>query len=59
MEIFESWLLDFNRQMKTQDKKILLLVDNAGGHNITPDLNKIKRKIEKNIENNLTQETIT
>ena len=40
MDIFESWLLDFNRQMKMQNKKVLLLVDNAGGHNITPELIK-------------------
>ena len=46
MEIFESWLLDFNKQMKTQDKKVLLLVDNAGGHNITPELIKRLTHVE-------------
>jgi hypothetical protein len=30
--IFEEWLTDFNRMMKKENRKILLLVDNANSH---------------------------
>ena len=46
MEIFEFWFLNFNKQMKTQGKKVLLLVDNAGGHNITLELIKKLTQVE-------------
>jgi len=38
MKIFEEWLLDFNNKMKNESRKVLLLVDNAGGHNISLEL---------------------
>jgi hypothetical protein len=40
MDIFDSWLQKFNKQMKLQYQKVLLLIDNAGGHNVTDDLKK-------------------
>ena len=46
MEIFEFWFLNFNKQMETQGKKVLLLVDNAGGHNITLELIKKLTQVE-------------
>jgi hypothetical protein len=33
--IFEDWLKCFNNKMKIKKKKVLLLIDNAGGHNCT------------------------
>ena len=35
MEIWEPWLLDFNKRMKEQKRNVILLVDNAGGHNMS------------------------
>ena len=40
MDIFEKWLLDFNNLIKLKNKESLLLVDNAGGHNISTELKK-------------------
>ncbi len=40
MDIFETWLLKFNKQMKFQNQRVLLLVDNAGGHNLTDEFKK-------------------
>ena len=33
MEIFNEWMLMFNNNMKRQNRHVLLLVDNAAGHN--------------------------
>ena len=38
MEIWETWLLDFNQRMKEQKRNVILLVDNAGGHNMSHKL---------------------
>ena len=46
MEIFEKWLKDFNRQMKLKNRNVLILVDNASGHNITEQLKKDLSHIE-------------
>jgi len=35
MEIWEPWLLDFNKRMKEQKRNVIFLVDNAGGHNMS------------------------
>ncbi len=43
MTIFEAWLLEFNEKMKKENRHVLLLIDNAGGHNISFELrNKLK-----------------
>ncbi len=38
MEIFEQWLKDFNREMIRQKRFVLLLLDNASGHNVSEKL---------------------
>ena len=41
MDIFESWLLDFNKSMKLKGREVLLIIDNEStGHNITNELKK-------------------
>ena len=40
MMIFVDWLLKFERSMKMQNRDIILLVDNASGHNVTETLKK-------------------
>ena len=40
--IYESWLRDFDRDMKLQDRKILLLVDNCPAHPQVADLTNIR-----------------
>ena len=37
MVVFTAWLVDFNKRMKSEDRKEVLLVDNAGGHNLEPE----------------------
>ena len=39
MDIFRDWLESFNRSMKTSNRNVILLIDNAVGHNTTTDLN--------------------
>jgi hypothetical protein len=39
MDIFKDWLHNFNNQMKIKNKKVILLIDNAGCHNTSKDLN--------------------
>ena len=34
--IFKSWLIEFNKRMENEKRKVILLVDNAGGHNLEP-----------------------
>jgi len=46
MKIFEEWLLDFNNKMKNESRKVLLLVDNAGGHNISLELKNKLTNVE-------------
>ena len=41
MIIFKDWLFKFNEIVKNSNRKVLLLVDNAGGHNISTET-KIK-----------------
>jgi hypothetical protein len=36
-EIFADWLNKLNKSMKISNRNILLLVDNAGGHNVNSD----------------------
>ena len=38
MTIFEAWQLEFNEKMKKENRHVLLLIDNAGGHNISLEL---------------------
>jgi hypothetical protein len=40
MDIWEKWLLDFNRSRAQLGREALLIVDNAGGHNMTPEIKK-------------------
>ena len=40
MDIFSDWLLKLNSNLKILNRHILLLIDNAGGHNITEDTKK-------------------
>ena len=40
MDIFSDWLLKLNNKMKIFNRHILLLIDNAGGHNITEETKK-------------------
>ncbi len=40
MDIFSDWLLKLNNIMKIFNRHILLLIDNAGGHNITDETKK-------------------
>ena len=44
MEIWEKWLLNFNQSRINVGREALLIVDNAGGHNLSSEL---KKKIEK------------
>jgi hypothetical protein len=37
MIIFEAWLLEFNEKIKKENRHVLLLIDDAGGHNISLD----------------------
>ena len=45
MEIFADWLNKLNKSMKISNRNILLLIDNAGGHNVNSDLNLSNIKI--------------
>ena len=40
--IFEKWLIEFNR---TINRDVLLILDNAGGHNVSEQLKKSLTKI--------------
>lgn len=40
-ELFEKWLRDWDRDLVTKKKKILLLVDNCPAHPNVTDLNSI------------------
>ena len=40
MEIWENWLLAFNRSRAQLGREALLMVDNAAEHNMTPELKK-------------------
>jgi hypothetical protein len=42
--IFEEWLEDLNNMMRKQNRKILLLLDNATSHCATKVMRKIKVK---------------
>ncbi len=33
-EIFQEWLITFNNKMKSMNRFVVLLYDNAGGHNL-------------------------
>jgi len=48
MTIFEVWLLEFNEKMKKENRHVLLLIDNAGGHNISLELrNKLTNVVTR------------
>ena len=40
MVVFEDWLVKLNSQFLRQDRKIILLVDNAGCHNLSEEFKK-------------------
>jgi hypothetical protein len=40
MEIWEKWLLNFNQSRINHGREALLIVDNAGGHNLSSELKK-------------------
>ena len=40
MGIFDDWLLKYDRSMALQKRKVLLLLDNASGHNVTESTQK-------------------
>ena len=40
MDIFSDWLLKLNNYLRIIDRKILLTLDNAGGHNVSDDVKK-------------------
>ena len=40
MDIFGDWLLKLNNKMKIFNCHIFLLLDNAGGHNVTEEVIK-------------------
>jgi len=46
MVVFKDWLIKQNNKFKKQKRKILLLVDNAAGHNISTDLKKLLTNIQ-------------
>ncbi len=46
MNIFESWLLEFNEKMKKENRHVLLLIDNAGGHNKSLELKNKLTNVE-------------
>jgi serine/threonine protein phosphatase PrpC len=55
MTIFEAWLLEFNEKMKKENRHVLLLIDNAGGHNISLELrNKLTNVEVSNLPANTT-----
>ena len=41
-QLFNIWLDKWNRELKRQGKKILLLLDNFSGHKVTQELSQIK-----------------
>lgn len=43
-EIFSNWLRKFNKDMKKQNKKVLLLIDNCTAHNELPKLDFVRVK---------------
>lgn len=53
LEIFDDWLLSINQQMQTANRKILLVVDNAGNHKTSAKLSNITIKF---LPPNLTSE---
>ena len=55
MTIFEAWQLEFNEKMKKENRHVLLLIDNAGGHNISLELrNKLTNVEVSNLPANTT-----
>jgi hypothetical protein len=40
--IFNDWLIDFDKEMKKKNRKILLLIDNCTPHNEPPKLDNIR-----------------
>ena len=45
MDIFGDWLLKLNNKMTIFNRHILLLLDNAGGHNVTEEV--IKENLDR------------
>ena len=41
-EIYENWLLSFDRKMKQQNRKVLLFVDNCSAHTTSLNLEAVK-----------------
>jgi len=41
MDVFEQYLLKLNQHFAKQNRKIILLVDNAGGHNLSEEFKKL------------------
>ncbi|XP_072161219.1 tigger transposable element-derived protein 6-like [Bemisia tabaci] len=41
-ELFSKWLVDFDKEMTKEKRKILLIIDNCTAHNVDPTLNSIE-----------------
>jgi hypothetical protein len=46
VNLFEAWLLEFNEKMKKENRHVFLLIDNAGGHNISLELRNKLTNVE-------------
>ena len=46
MIVFKHWIIELNKHMKSRNKKIALLVDNASGHNLSEEVKKELTNIE-------------
>jgi hypothetical protein len=46
VNLFEAWLLEFNEKMKKENRHVLLLIDSAGGHNISLELRNKLTNVE-------------
>ena len=42
MVLFEEWLEYFNSRMKLSKRKVLLILDNAAGHNVEKEFSNVK-----------------
>uniref|UniRef100_A0A147BNC8 Putative tigger transposable element-derived n=1 Tax=Ixodes ricinus TaxID=34613 RepID=A0A147BNC8_IXORI len=40
--IFEEWLIEFNNAIESQNRKVILLLDNCSAHNVSPKLTSVE-----------------